>query len=139
EDIIAAAERDRTPATPPPASKGPEIKSRPPKSQPVLVAKSEPPAKDQLKTEPKRPAAAVNGSGKSEGNGGSSRPLPSIVARAEAAKGRPAASFSLAADSGRRGPVVDPRPNRGVATARQVEPMEFDAPENVAAMAAVRE
>ena len=30
EDIIAAAERDRTPATPPPAAKAPEIKSRPP-------------------------------------------------------------------------------------------------------------
>ncbi|HZY50943.1 MAG TPA: hypothetical protein VFE64_14325 [Devosia sp.] len=139
EDIIAAAERDRTPATPPPAAKAPEIKSRPPKSQPVLVAKSEPPAKEQLKPEPKRPAAAVNGSGKAEGNGGSSRPLPSIVARAEAAKGRPAASFSLAADSGRRGPVVDPRANRGAATARQVEPLEFEAPEDVAAMAAVRE
>jgi hypothetical protein len=138
EDIIAAAERDRTPAAPPPAARGPEIKSRPPKSQPVLVAKSEPPAREQLKPEPKRPAA--NGSGKSEGNnGGNSRPLPSIVARAEAAKGRPAASFSLAADSGRRGPVVDPRANRGVATARQVEPMPFEADEDVAAMAAVRE
>src|SRR4029079_15467421 len=58
EDIIAAAERDRAGgdhehATAP--TKGPELKSRPPKSQPVLVAKSEPPAKDQLKPETKRP------------------------------------------------------------------------------------
>ena len=46
EDIIAAAERDRGSAGEEhqgAQAKGPEFKSRPPKSQPVLVAKSEPP------------------------------------------------------------------------------------------------
>jgi hypothetical protein len=132
EDIIAAAERDRTPAASPPmTAKAPEIKSRPPKSQPVLVAKSEPP---EPKADPKR-AAAVNG--KSEG-----RPLPSIVARAEAAKGRPAApSFGVGSEGSRRPSTIDPRRDgRGIAaTARQMEPMQFDVPENLAAMAAVRE
>ena len=130
EDIIAAAERDSGGEEPeaPPAPKAPEIKSRPPKSQPVLVAKSEPPAKEQLKPEGKRSA------GKPEG-----RPLPSIVARAEATKGRPVTpSFGAANDGPRRAASMDAR--RGVAaTARQMQPMEFDAPEDVAAMAAVRE
>ena len=125
EDIIAAAERDRkVPPSAPVTTKAPEIKSRPPKSQPVLVARSEP--------EPKHPAA----------NKPDGRPLPSIVARAEAAKGRPAApSFSVASDGGRRGPVVDPRrDNRGLAaTARQVDPDEFEEPQDDMAMAAVRE
>lgn len=133
EDIIAAAERDRGgdeehAAAP---EKGPELKARPPKSQPVLVAKSEPPAKDQLKPEPKRP-----GSSKPDG-----RPLPSIVARAEAAKGRPVTSFPAPAnDGGRRAATIDPRRGSGVAaTARQVQPFELDVPEDVEAMAAVRE
>jgi hypothetical protein len=121
EDIIAAAERDRGAATSGQA-KGPEIKARPPKSQPVLVAKSEPPAKP----EPKQPPA--------------NKPLPSIVARAEAAKGRPAAAnFSIAADAARRAPSIEPRrDNRGAATARQMQALEFDVPEDVA-MTAVRE
>ncbi len=130
EDIIAAAERDSggEESEAPAAPKAPEIKSRPPKSQPVLVAKSEPPAKEQLKPEGKRPA------GKPEG-----RPLPSIVARAEATKGRPVTpSFGAANDGPRRAASMDAR--RGVAaTARQMQPMEFDVPEDVAAMAAVRE
>ncbi|MBN9306139.1 MAG: hypothetical protein BGO82_00085 [Devosia sp. 67-54] len=131
EDIIAAAERDSgadEPEAPPPAPKAPEIKSRPPKSQPVLVAKSEPPAKEPAKPESKRPPAKPE-----------ARPLPSIVARAEAAKGRPVApSFAAANDSPRRAGGIDSR--RGVAaTARQMQPMEFDVPEDVAAMAAVRE
>ena len=137
EDIIAAAERDRAGgdhehATAP--TKGPELKSRPPKSQPVLVAKSEPPAKDQLKPETKRP-----GSSKPD-----ARPLPSIVARAEAAKGRSVTNFGAAAnDGGRRPATIDPRrgdPRSGVAaTARQMQPFELDVPEDVEAMAAVRE
>jgi hypothetical protein len=134
EDIIAAAERDRGvpeehPAAP---AKGPEFKSRPPKSQPVLVAKSEPPAKEQVKPEPKRPGA-----------GKDTRPLPSIVARAEAAKGRPVTNFSAPAnDGGRRPATIDPRRDTRsglAATARQVQPFELDVPEDVEAMAAVRE
>jgi hypothetical protein len=136
EDIIAAAERDRRGADGDHAAaptKGPELKSRPPKSQPVLVAKSEPPDKDQGKPDPKRPGA-----------GRDSRPLPSIVARAEAAKGRPVTNFTAPAnDGGRRPATIDPR--RGdsrlglAATARQVQPFELDVPEDVEAMAAVRE
>jgi hypothetical protein len=126
EDIIAAAERDRTPEAPPAVTaKAPEIKSRPPKSQPVLVAKSEPPEKEQ-----KRPAA--NGEG---------RPLPSIVARAEAAKGR-SSTPSFASEGSRRPSTIDPRRDSRAglaATARQMEPLQYDVPDNVAAMAAVRE
>jgi len=103
EDIIAAAERDRSgsgseqPTTP---TRGPELKSRPPKSQPVLVAKSEPPVKEQLKPETKRPGAGMP----------EARPLPSIVARAEAAKGRAVTNFGAAAnDGGRRPATIDPR------------------------------
>ena len=54
-------------------AEGHDFKARPPKSQPVLVAKSEPPPKEQIKPEPKRPGA-----------GKDSRPLHSIVARADA-------------------------------------------------------
>ena len=137
EDIIAAAERDRSgsgseqPTTP---TRGPELKSRPPKSQPVLVAKSEPPVKEQLKPETKRPGAGMP----------DARPLPSIVARAEAAKGRAVTNFGAAAnDGGRRPATIDPRrgdTRSGVAaTARQMQPFELDVPEDVEAMAAVRE
>jgi len=137
EDIIAAAERDRAgsgseqPTTP---TRGPELKSRPPKSQPVLVAKSEPPVKEQLKPETKRPGAGMP----------DARPLPSIVARAEAAKGRAVTNFGAAAnDGGRRPATIDPRrgdTRSGVAaTARQMQPFELDVPEDVEAMAAVRE
>ena len=130
EDIIAAAERDRTPAGSAPAAKGPEIKSRPPKSQPVLVAKSEPPADEKPAKPPPSARPSPN-----------SRPLPSIVARAEAAKGRPVAPTFGVADNSRRPATIDPRrDNRGLAaTARQMEPLEFDVPDDVAAMAAVRE
>src|SRR3569623_989382 len=130
EDIIAAAERDRGGQAEQPAvaAKGPDLKSRPPKSQPVLVAKSEPPAKEQLKPDSKR-------SSKPDG-----RPLPSIVARAEAAKGRPVTSFPAPANDGGRRATIDPRRGSGVAaTARQVQPFELDVPEDVEAMAAVSE
>lgn len=136
EDIIAAAERDRTASAPvaaaaiAAAAKGPELKSRPPKSQPVLVAKSEPPAREQLKGEPKR-----NGAAKPDGG----RPLPSIVARAEAAKGRAAPpTLTVAADNQRRA-TIEPRRGNGAVAARQVDPLEYTPPEDVAAMAAVRE
>ncbi len=122
EDIIAAAERDRAPAP----VKAPELKSRPPKSQPVLVARSDPP-------EEPAPRAA-----KSE-----HRPLPAIVARAEAAKGRTSGpGFGVAVEGGRRAPSIEPRRERGnglAATARQIEPIEFDVSDDVQAMTAVRE
>ena len=129
EDIIAAAERDRGREDAPVSPKAPEIRSRPPKSQPVLVAKSEPAEPEETKQEPRRPVGA----------GG--KPLPSIVARAEAAKARPAAgAFSIAADAARRGPAIEPRRDtRCAVTARQVDPMDFDVPEDLAAMTAVRE
>jgi hypothetical protein len=129
EDIIAAAERAGEPDEEPA-----EAAPRPPKSQPVLVAKAEPPAKEQLKPEAKRPVAAP---GKPDGRG-----LPSIVARAEAAKGRPIApGFGAAADAARRAPTIEPRRDARAfaATARQVEPVMFDTPEDDVAMSTVRE
>jgi len=124
EDIIAAAERDRAPA--PQHAAAPEIKSRPPKSQPVLVARSDLPEEGA-----KRPAKPEH------------RPLPAIVARAEAAKGRTAGpGFGVAVEHSRRGPTIESRRERGnglAATARQIEPIEFDVPDDVQAMTAVRE
>lgn len=130
EDIIAAAERDRETSDAKPV-RAPEIKARPPKSQPILVAQSEPP--EQEDEEPVRPAPR-----KSE-----TRQLPSIVARAEAAKGRAAApSFGVPMDSRRAAPI-EPRREGGrssfAAAARQVEPFELELPEDVQAMTAVRE
>ncbi len=125
EDIIAAAEQDREPA---PQPKSPEIKSRPPKSQPVLVARSDLPEEP---SEAKRPAKPEH------------RPLPSIVARAEAAKGRPTTpGFGVAVDTARRAPTIEPRRDRSgslAATARQIEPEEFAVADDVQAMTAVRE
>ncbi|MEO6013172.1 MAG: hypothetical protein ABIQ30_06255 [Devosia sp.] len=131
EDIIAAAERDRGPAATP---RGPEIKARPPKSQPVLVAKSEPPAREPAKEKPvpQRPAASKP----------DTRALPSIVARAEASKGRPITpGFGVSIENGRRGPAIEPRRDgrNAAAAARQMEPLEFDVPDDVQAMTAVRE
>ncbi|HVY52238.1 MAG TPA: hypothetical protein VHA07_11860 [Devosia sp.] len=132
EDIIAAAERDGAPAPAPAAAfKAPELKSRPPKSQPVLVARSEPPLKDQPK-----PAAEAKRNGPAREGG---RPLPSIVARAEAAKGRSAPpNLTVAADN-RRPPAIEPRRGNGAVAARQVDPLEYGPPDDLAAMAAVRE
>ncbi len=50
-------------------------------------------------------------------------------------------SFGVSVDNTRRAPTIEPRrDNRSVAAAaRQVEPIEFDVPEDVQAMAAVRE
>lgn len=130
EDIIAAAERDRAPAPPKAADN-----KRPPKSQPVLV-KPEPEAEDDEADE----APALPAPRKQE-----QRQLPSIVARAEASKGRGAAvspGFGVAIENGRRGPTIEPRREGGrgmAAAARAVEPIEFDVDEDLQAMAAVRE
>ena len=138
EDLIAAAsvgEAADQPAEPgieeieiePEAA--PAAKARPPRSQPVLVARSDPP---EEAPELRRPAAPKP----------DARPLPAIVARAEAAKGRQVAPvFPANVEAGRRAPAIEPRRDGRVAAAaaRKMEPMEFDVPEDVQAMAAVRE
>ena len=68
----------------------------------MLVARSEPQQdEDEEDERPQRPAAK-----KSE-----NRQLPSIVARAEASKGRhaPSPSFGVSVDNNRRGPAIEPR------------------------------
>jgi hypothetical protein len=122
EDIIAAAERDRQ--SPPPAveARAPEIKARPPKSQPVLVAKN-PAPEDEDHVPPARPAQRP-----------SNRPLPSIVARAEAAKNRPLTPI----DGGRARQTVEPRrDSRGAVAARNLDP--YEETQEFEAMSAVRE
>ena len=134
EDIIAAAERDREP----PAARAPETKARPPKSQPVLV-KPAPVEDDDGDTDEAPPPARL------PARKAQQRQLPSIVARAEAAKGRGTTvspGFGVAIENGRRGPVIEPRRESGrglAATARQMEPIPFDVDEDVQAMAAIRE
>jgi hypothetical protein len=133
EDIIAASSEPEPAPEPvparPPEVRAPEIKARPPKSHPVLVAKSDPPPRGDDDDE--RPPRK------------SDRPLPSIVARAEAAKGRHAAApgLSVSVDNTRRGPAIEPRRDArsGALAARQVEPIQFDVPEELQAMTAVRE
>lgn len=125
EDIIAGAERER-PASPTspqrPEQRAAEPK-RPPKSHPVLVAKNNPPPAPANDAEP-RPAARA-----------SNRALPSIVARAEAAKNRPVTQPSEQGQ--RRAPSIEPRREgaRNSILARNVQPMGDD----MAAMSAVRE
>jgi len=139
EDIIADAERDSSAdiddITPPVPARAPELKPRPAKSQPVLVAKNESPAREpEPRAEPRRPAAAAS---RQDTPG---RALPSIVARAEAAKGRPVPSTSVVAEPSRRGQNIEPRrDSRGVAAARQVQPMAFELPDDLEAMSSVRE
>jgi hypothetical protein len=137
EDIIAAAERDRAPAP----AKGPELKARPPKSQPMLVKPAPPPEEDDAGDEAPPPPARLPARKPEQ------RQLPSIVARAEAAKGRGSAvtpGFGVAIENGagRRGPTIEPRREGGrgmAAAARQMEPIQFDVDEDLQAMAAVRE
>ena len=70
--------------------------------------------------------------------------MPSIVARAEAAKGRAIAgpSLGVAIDNTRRGPTIEPRRDRrlSIAAARQPEPEpeDYETPEDLA-MSSVRE
>lgn len=135
EDIIAAAERDNRVPPPKVETRGPEIKARPPKSAPVLVTKNSPPPPLQQSREPEppqRPAARPNG-----------RPLPSIVARAEASKSKPSApTFGTPIDGrGRSGGVLEPRRDgrSNALAARQVEADSFEEPQDIEAMSAVRE
>ncbi|HWA20062.1 MAG TPA: hypothetical protein VG757_13810 [Devosia sp.] len=123
EDIIAAAERDRQSAPPPSVeAKPPEIKARPPKSQPVLVARN-PEPEDEGHVPPVRPAQRQ-----------SNRPLPSIVARAEAVKNRPLTPI----EGGRGRQTVEPRrDSRGAVAARNLDP--YEETQEFEAMSAVRE
>lgn len=128
-----------------------EPKTAPPK--PVVVAKND--AKDPPRDEarPEDKTTSKNG-----------RPLPSIVARAEAAKGRTGTTafgvpsdkpaFDGRNDNSRRAPSIEPRRDvaasstrieptalRGQAVARQtvVDPIDFAPPQVSAAMSTVRE
>jgi hypothetical protein len=149
EDIIAAANAE----TPESRGRGkPGPKQGNPPIQMRLASPSAKPAQPEADAEepdilPPRPSTKPNG-----------RQLPSIVARAEAAKNRSSSTaFSVPVggdkpyDAPRRGPTIEPRPAMGapaarggqqMAVARQpmVEPVAFlEEPNVVAAMSAVRE
>jgi hypothetical protein len=147
EDIIAAANAEAPPPEPKPKRSG---------NKPVQMRLASPAPKPQPEPEPEldaeepdilppRPAAKSNG-----------RALPSIVARAEAAKNRSnSTAFSVPGgdkpyDAPRRGPQIDPRQsprlepaargNQAVARQQMVEPAAFlEEPRVAAAMSAVRE
>ena len=160
EDIIAAADRDARDQAParsngarPDAktlAKPIQLRSVPPEP----VAEEEPVEDDIEETVPAKPTPNRSGG----------RPLPAIVARAEAAKGRSASTaFSVPTpDAGRRGPTLEGRregnggigslgpqlgsPTGGGATRgpqlvtrQQAEPVYLEAPQQIAAMSAVRE
>ena len=138
EDIIAAANAESSPGSKPRAGSKPiPMRLAPPANEPELEAEAGEP--DIL---PPKPASKPHG-----------RQLPSIVARAEAAKHRSHnTAFSVPGgdkpyDAPRRGPTIEPRPaaargGQQAAVARQpmVEPVAFlEEPKVVAAMSAVRE
>jgi len=161
EDIIAAADRDAREHTPPRSNgarpearaltKPIQLRSVPPEPM------GEEPAEDDIEEPvPPRPIQGRSGA----------RPLPAIVARAEAAKGRSASTaFNVPTgdNPGRRGPTLEGRrdgnggigslgPQLGGAPTggtirgpqlvarHQAEPVYLDAPQQqIAAMSAVRE
>ncbi len=166
EDIIAAADRDAREQTPPARSNGgarPEPKTL---AKPIQLRSvpPEPVAEPQPEDDFEEPAPAKPAPPRTGG-----RPLPAIVARAEAAKGRSASTaFSVPSgekpyDAGRRGPTLEARregnggigslgpqlggPGGGGAARgpqlvarQQAEPMYLEAPQQqIAAMSAVRE
>ncbi len=162
EEIIAASEI--TTATPQPVA----AKSLPPNkvaAKPEQKTGAKPDLRLQAKLEGKQPAKSdAKEPGKEEGkpaaapNGRAGRPLPSIVARAEAGRGKSSGAPSAFGippdkpyDGGRRGPTIEPRREsgprlepaaRGQVAARQqvTEPMPFVVePVITAAMSAVRE
>ena len=145
----AAAAEKAARAEPPPAPqppRPPELKPRPTKSQPVLVARSDQPMRTlQPKPEPEpqvQPERAAQRPAASRPASRSDRPMPSIVARAEAAKGRAIAAPTLgvAVDNTRRGPTIEPRRDGrlSIAAARQPELEDYETPEDLA-MSSVRE
>jgi hypothetical protein len=153
EDIIAAANAE-SPAPAPAPRKAKADGKGATKPIPMRLASPPPPppaeAPDEDEDEeparadilPPKPAAKPNG-----------RPLPAIVARAEAAKGRSnSTAFGVPGgdkpyDAPRRGPSIEPRReaaarsgNAAVARQPAVEPIAFlSEPKVAAAMSAVRE
>lgn len=175
EDIIAAAEaalpQTKPPARPAvakaaPATKAAAGKSTRAKAAAALAPDPEPApvpvvAKVESKPEPRPESRAAESKSDTKApkpNGKAARPLPSIVARAEAAKNKtiPPTPFAVPSDkpydSGRRSPGLelrqttipprlDPAPMRGQVAARQQMPASgfVEAPQVAAAMSAVRE
>ncbi|HEY9010181.1 MAG TPA: hypothetical protein VIN06_04140 [Devosia sp.] len=150
EDIIAAADRDareHTAVRNGAAKPEPKTLARPIQLR-AVPAESQETEDDREQVAPPKPVAARPGG----------RPLPAIVARAEAAKGRSGSSaFTLPAE-GRRGPTLEARrdggnggigslgprlePVRGpqLVARQQAEPLYLEAPsQQTAAMSAVRE
>jgi hypothetical protein len=151
EDIIAAANADSPSPPEPPKKRGSKANGAN-KPIPIRAAPPPPPVSDEdevyIEREqdvlPPKPAQKQP----------PARPLPAIVARAEAAKNRSnSTAFSVPGgdkpyDAPRRGPSIEPRqglmPSRGgsAAAARQqlIEPAAFlEEPKVAAAMSAVRE
>lgn len=150
EDIIAAANAE-TEAEAKPKVTRPEPKAPP--AKPAQMRLASPPAEGP-EPEAEESEADILPPKQGKGNG---RQLPSIVARAEAAKHRSHnTGFRVPGgdkpyDAPRRGPTIEPRPaglapaargGQQAAVARQpmVEPVAFlEEPKVVAAMSAVRE
>ena len=146
EDIIAAANAEAPAEAKPkrPATKPVQMRlASPVPKQSAPEPQHEEDDEESVETDllPPKPAAKANG-----------RPLPSIVARAEAAKGRSnSTAFGVpAGDAQRRAPHIEPRQaprlepaargNQAVARQPMVEPAAFiDEPRIAAAMSAVRE
>lgn len=154
EDIIAAADRDAREtaarngvAKPDPKTQARTIQLRAVPAEPAEVEDD----REELAPPPKPVAARPGG-----------RPLPAIVARAEAVKGRSGSSaFTLPAErpaEGRRGPTLEARRDGGsgvigslgprleavrgpqLVARQQAEPLYLEAPsQQTAAMSAVRE
>jgi hypothetical protein len=157
EDIIAAANAESPEATPAgrgrkPAAARPDPKA-PARPASVRLAPPLPPVDEDEDVAPEVPEADIL---PPKAAPKPARPLPAIVARAEAAKSRSASTaFSVPGgdkpyDAPRRGPTIEPRPSLmpaasrsgQAAVARQpiVQPVEFlQEPKVVAAMSAVRE
>ena len=160
EDIIAAADRDAREQTPARANGArPEAKTL---AKPIQLRSvpPEPVSEEPIEDELEEPVPAKPAQGRTGG-----RPLPAIVARAEAAKGRTASTaFNVPTgeNAGRRGPTLEARregnggigslgpqlggPTGGGAvrgpqlvTRQQAEQVYLEAPQEIAAMSAVRE
>lgn len=156
EDIIAAANADTPPPAEPPKRSRSGAKGNGAANKPIPMRAAPPPPppppvsdEDEIYIEPEPDVLPPRPAQKQP----SARPLPAIVARAEAAKNRSnSTAFGVPGgdkpyDAPRRGPSIEPRqglmPSRGgQATARQpvIEPVAFlEEPRVAAAMSAVRE
>jgi len=159
EDIIAAADRDaREHPRNGAAAPAPKNLAKPIQLRSVPPEPAQEPEDDFEESPPQAPLRPVAGNPRPGG-----RPLPAIVARAEAAKNRTASTaFSVPGDkpydAGRRGPTLERREGNGgigslgpqlgggatrspqLVTRQQAEPLYLEAPQQqIAAMSAVRE